>query len=375
VTYFARDNKKVKFSQKALYWESKSRVIIYAQMQREILQRYFLLALLSGSLFLAVLIIIPFFAPLALAAVATVIIYPLYSFFLRKVRGRQNLAVFITMLLVIVCIVVPLFFLGVRVFHESQGLYSSLSQGDGLVYLDATIGRVQNVVGSYLPNTGTTPFTLSENIDAYTKQGLSLIISHLGDLFSSITSLLVGFFIFLIALYYLLRDGAKLKQIIIKLSPLADTDDEAVFKRLEIAVNSVIKGTLTVAIIQGVLATIGFLIFGVPNAILWGTVTVLSALIPAVGTSLVLIPGIIYLFLFGSTFQAVGLLIWSVLAVGIVDNIVGPKLVGKGAALHPLLVMLSVLGGIAFFGPIGIFLGPLVVSLFLAFVSIYSKVA
>ena len=351
-----------------------TKVLCYnTKMQKDALQRYFLFALLAGSLLLAIFIMFPFLGPVTLAAVVAVVIYPVYSFILKRVGDRQNFAVFLTMLIGTVCIVVPLFFLGARIFQESQGLYGSLSQGEGLVYLDATIGRIQNAVGAYFPNLGTTPFALSENIDAYTRQGLAIIISHLGDIFSGLTSILFDFFIFSIALYYLLRDGAKLRQIIIKLSPLVDTDDETVLKRLGLAVNSVIRGTLTVAIIQGVLATAGFLIFGVPNAVLWGSVTVVSALIPAVGTSLVLIPGIIYLFLSGSTFQAVGLLIWSILAVGLIDNVLGPKLVGKGTELHPLFVMLSVLGGITFFGAIGIFLGPLILSLFFAFVSIYSQ--
>lgn len=342
-------------------------------MKKDSLQRYFLLALLAGSFFLAIFIMLPFFGPLALSAITAVIIYPLYNLILKKVGNRQNLAVSITMLAGTICIIVPLFFIGARIFQESQGLYVSLARGEGQVYLDRTVGRTQNALGEYFPSIKTTPISLSENIDTYTKQGLSIIISRLGAIFSGLASILFSFFVFSVALYYFLLDGAKLKKIIIKLSPLADTDDEDVLRRLELAVNSVIKGTLAVALIQGFLASIGFLIFGVPNAILWGTVTVVSALIPAIGTSLVLIPGIVFLFISGATLPALGLLIWSVLAVGLIDNILGPKLIGKGTELHPLLVMLSVLGGITFFGPIGIFIGPLVISLFFAFVSIYSK--
>lgn len=342
-------------------------------MQKDSLPRYFLFALLVGSLFLAIFIMFPFLGPIAFAAVVAVVIYPLYSWILRKIGERQGLAVFLTMLIGIVCIAVPLTFLGTQIFKESQGLYVSLSQGEGRIYLDATIGRAQNALTEFFPSLKTTPVILSENINEYTKQGLATLINHLGEIFSSIASLLFSFFIFSVALYYLLRDGARLKQVIIKLSPLADIDDEAVFNRLERAVNSVIKGILTVALIQGVLASTGFFIFGVPNATLWGTVAVVTALIPAVGTSLVLVPGIVFLFLSGDTLQAFGLLAWAVLAVGLVDNVLGPKLIGKGTELHPLFIMLSVLGGIVFFGPIGLFLGPLTISLFFAFVSIYSK--
>jgi len=107
---------------------------------------------------------------------------------------------------------------------------------------------------------------------------------------------------------------------------------------------------------------------------LWGVVAALSALIPGIGTSLVLGPGILYLFTVGATTQAVGLLIWSVVAVGLIDNSLGPKLVGKGMRLHPLMVLLSVFGGLAFFGPAGIFLGPLCISLLFALLSIYQHI-
>ena len=127
-----------------------------------------------------------------------------------------------------------------------------------------------------------------------------------------------------------------------------------------------------IALIQGVLTAIGFSIFGIPHSILWGTVTIVVALIPGIGTALVLLPGIIYLFAIGETGSGIGLLVWGVLAVGLIDNLLGPKLVGRNLQLHPLLVLLSVLGGIAFFGPVGIFLGPICVSLLFALINVYS---
>jgi len=109
----------------------------------------------------------------------------------------------------------------------------------------------------------------------------------------------------------------------------------------------------------------------VPSAILWGVIAAITALIPGFGTSLVIIPAILYLFLTGHIVQAVGLVIWGALAVGLIDNFLGPKLVGRGMHLHPLLVILSVLGGAALFGPIGFLLGPLCLGLFLTLFDIY----
>ena len=162
---------------------------------------------------------------------------------------------------------------------------------------------------------------------------------------------------------------------LIELSPLNDKEDEGVFDRLELAVNSVIKGNLVIALVQGVLTTIGFMLFGVPNAILWGTVAAVAALIPGIGTGLVFIPAVAFLFFTGANVPAFGLFIWGALGVGLIDNFLGPKLVGSGMKLHPLLVLLSVLGGLMYFSPAGVFLGPLSLSLLFALLSIYAHIS
>jgi predicted PurR-regulated permease PerM len=125
-------------------------------------------------------------------------------------------------------------------------------------------------------------------------------------------------------------------------------------------------------LIHGVVITIGLALFGVPNSILWGTAAAFAAFIPGIGTGLVAIPSIIFLLAIGAVPQALGLFVWwSVGAVGIVDNVISPKLVGKGMHVHPLLVLLAITGGILFFGIAGVLLGPLVISLLLALVSVY----
>jgi predicted PurR-regulated permease PerM len=119
-----------------------------------------------------------------------------------------------------------------------------------------------------------------------------------------------------------------------------------------------------------------FMIFGVPNPVLWGVLGAIAALIPGIGTALVLLPAAAYLlFAVGDAAGALGLFVWWVSAVLLIDNMLGPHLVGRGAQLHPLVVLLSVLGGVAFFGPAGIFFGPLCISFLFAVLSVYSKPA
>lgn len=336
------------------------------------MQLEFTLILLTGGLILFFFVLKPFLTTLVLATMFAVILYPLYRRILKRVGNREAIASLITVLLSVVCILIPLTFLGTQVFHESVQLYGSLTQEDNKQNtVVALINSAGQTFENFLPGTRSSFTSLSNNIDIYIKQGLEWFINHLGVAISSASTLLLDLFIFFISFYYLLIDGSRLKQIIIKLSPLDDEEDEIIFKRLGSAVNSVIKGNLMIAFLQGILATIGFTIFGVPNSILWGTVTIITALVPYFGSSLVIIPGIIYLFIIGSSLPAIGLMLWGIFVVGLIDNILGPKLIGHELQLHPLFVLLSVLGGIALFGPIGIFIGPLTMSLLFAFISIY----
>lgn len=342
-------------------------------MNARITQPYFLIALIAVSFVLSFFIFRPFLAVLVLAAVFAVVLQPLYRGVFRELKSTPGLAAFATMLISVGCILVPLTFITSQIVGEAGQLYTDLSDGSERTYLGSLVQNVNAVAAQYVPGLEMSGADISASIDEYVKNGLAWVVQHLGGAVGGAARLLLSFFVFLIALYYFLRDGTKIKQAIVDLSPISDVDDEIVFTRLERAINSVIRGSLTIALIQGVLTSIGFMLFGVPNSILWGVVAAFSALIPGIGTSLVLIPGIAYLFIIGAAAPALGLLVWSVVAVGLVDNLLGPRLMGKGMQLHPLLVLLSVFGGLAFFGPLGVFLGPLSISLLFALLSIYPR--
>ena len=317
---------------------------------------YFLLATLIGTFVLSFFIFRPFLYALVLAMVFAVVFQPIHQKITGFVRGRQGLAAFATILIVVVFIFTPLVFLGIQLFKEAEQLYFSLANGGGK---NAILNILNNLRGDF-------------NIDQYLKQGLDWLIQRLGSVFSGVAKIMASSFIFLIALYYLLKDGQSLKARIIALSPLSDIDDEAISKKLGMAINSVIRGSLLIALIQGTMTMVGFTIFGVPNAVLWGSVAAIAALIPGIGTALVLIPAIAFLFLQGETFYGIGLIVWGMGGVGLIDNFLGPKLVGHGIHLHPLIILLSVFGGLVFFGPIGFLLGPLTATLFFALLDIYS---
>lgn len=330
---------------------------------------YFLSVLLAGMFVLSFFIFQPFLSALILAIIFATVFAPVHKKILAKLGEKNSgLSALLSTAFVLVVIVVPVTLLSIQIFQEATLLYSSLVDNGGMAGLSRAIQEVVRSFGI--------PFISVESIDAgqYLKQGLSFVIQNLGTIFSNIAKIMVGLFILLIALYYFFKEGSRLKKSVATLSPLQDIYDETIFKKLEIAINSVVRGSIAVGLVQGVLTALGFTIFGVPSPVLWGSMAAISALIPGFGTSLVLIPAILFLFFTGATSGALGLLVWGFVAVGLVDNVLGPKLIGRGAKLHHFLVLLSVLGGISLFGPLGFIFGPLSLALLFAFLEIYSTI-
>ncbi len=335
-------------------------------MNNKKIQIYFLLILLVGSTILAFFVFRPFLYALILAAIFAIVFSPFHKKVLAYFGNREVLAALCTTIIILIVILAIIIFLGIQIFQEANKLYSSLTDSNKNGIIFNTYEGLNLKLQEFFP---TMPKVFI-NIEQYITQSLTSILKHTDTVFFNLTKFLSNSFVFIISLYYLLKDGPKIKKTIINISPLADTEDEAIFKKLETAVNSVMRGNLTIAIIQGILATGGFIFFGIPNFMLWGTATVVVALIPGIGTAIVIVPAVLFLFLTGKTLFAFGLLLWGVLIVGLIDNLLRPKLIGQGMHMHPLIIFLSVFGGLIFFGPMGFILGPLALSLFLAFLDI-----
>ncbi|HEX7724587.1 MAG TPA: AI-2E family transporter [Candidatus Paceibacterota bacterium] len=322
-------------------------------------QNYFFLAFLSIVIILGIFIFLPFLAPLVLALAFTVIFMPLHQRVLKKFfngREKSSLGAVVTLVILAVLVFVPLTFVAIKIFDEVGQMYAILADHS----LNSRIsGVISNVFGSY-------------DVVDLLRQAAQWAVSNMNAIFGKLSKIVIEFFVMFLALFYLLRDGRELKRQLIEISPLRNIDDELILSKLEQAIRSIFAGSIAVGLVQGTLTAIGFAIFGVPNPILWGVIASMAALVPGIGTALVLIPAIAYLFISGSTGMAVGLLIWGIFAVGLVDNFLGPILVNRGVKIHPFLILLSVLGGIILFGPIGFVLGPLIIALLFALLELNS---
>lgn len=336
-------------------------------MNQKNLEIYFFLGLLILSLAVVVMMFLPYLSSLIIAATFAIVFEPVHKRISLLVGRRKTLASLLTIFLMLAIVLAPLTLFGLRVFNQAQQLYIQVTTNStNLDPINDFTKKMEKKVNKMFPK-----LYFSLNFNDAIERFFKWFFQNIGPIFSSLAQIFTNFLLSLIALYYLFKDGQRLKAAIFKVSPLSDEINEEIFMKMKLAVSSVLKGTLSVAVIQGVLAGIGFTVFGIPNAALWGFVTVIAALIPIVGTATVLAPAVAYLFIFKNSISAIGLLAWGITAVGLIDNFLGPKLIERNIRIHPFLILLSVLGGIGFFGPIGFLAGPLFLALLFALIKIY----
>lgn len=320
---------------------------------------------------LSVLVLSPFLITLSLAVIISILLYPLYNRITKFFWKIKSIGAIVTIVLFYAIILIPVSILSFQIFSEAQGVYNSYTSSDttnmpSLLGLNESINNNLRAVvpESIVPN-------IDIHLEKYVGDSSSWLVSNLGALFSGTFDVFLKILIITISLFFLLKDSDKFQSNLRELSPISNDAYDYLAKTIKSSIHFVVFGSLIIAAIQGFVSGIGFLIFGVPNATLWGTVAALASFIPGFGTGAVFIPIIIYAFLYGSMFQAIGLLLWAMIFVNAIDNLLRPVVLQKSINIHPLFVLFSVLGGISFIGPAGFILGPLILSLLFAMIKVY----
>ena len=326
------------------------------------LQLFFGVAL-SLLFILSVLVLSSFIITLLLSIVTSIILYPIYKRITKICWGNKSVGSTITVFLFCVLIFIPVSMVSFQLFKEAQDLYVSLDTQN-----TSNVTNVNNLINDSLkpiiPNSDV-------RIEKYVGNFSSWLVSKLGGLFAGTFDIFLKFLLAVIALFFLLRDGDKFKNNIKDLIPISSVALDHLVESIEVAVKSVVFGSIVIAILQGVVSGIGLSIFGIPNATLLGTIAIIASFIPGIGTGIVFIPVIIYSFFYGTIFNTICLLLWALIVVNIIDGLLRPMIMHKSIGVHPLFILFSVLGGISFIGPSGFILGPLILSLLLALMRAY----
>jgi len=334
---------------------------------------YFLFLLLAGTAVLTFLVFRPFITTVVLAAVCAVLLQPLKTRIRTHVISSRPISALATLVIGVLILVIPLALISALVVHESKNAYTSLATGSTGLTIQEVTTRVGLWLDPYFPGASDFSVSIASEIQNYIAQALDWLVHNAGSAFSSIVAIAIRTIIFLMTLYYFLKDGEDLKDLLTKKSPIREQEVATIFDHLAKTLTGIIRGSIMIAVIQGTVSGIGYMLFGIPNPSLWGVATAISALIPGAGTSLILFPAVIFLIATGNVGAGVGLAIWAMFMVGLIDNFLSPRLIGTRAGLHPLLILLSIIGGLSFYGPVGVFMGPLTVSLLFSLYLTYSN--
>lgn len=330
------------------------------------LQLIFFMILTVSVSVLAFLIFKPYIAPIFLATVIAIVFYPFYKKLLKILKEKKSIASLCAVIIVLGVILIPSIFVGIALYKEVSDFYFNISsfETSGEGFLNLATNFIENKISVFAPE-------ISIDIGEYLQRLTSWTVGHLDTFFSSFFKILIGLLIMIVSLFYFLRDGDRIVKRLVSLSPLSDSYDEQIMKKVGLSIGSIVRGSLIIALIKGFLTALGFAIFSVPNPILWGVVSAFASFVPIVGSSIVIIPAALYLFVTSSLLSSVGFAVWGVAFVGLSDNVLSPILLEKGMKIHPFLILLSIFGGLGFFGPIGFIAGPVVLSLLFALFEIY----
>ncbi|WP_099147297.1 AI-2E family transporter [Bacteroides sp. KFT8] len=213
--------------------------------------------------------------------------------------------------------------------------------------------------------------------DVLGKDTLSFIMSilpRIGQIImESISSLAINLFVMIFVLYFMLIGGKKMEAYVNDILPFNETNTQEVIHEINMIVRSNAIGIPLLAIIQGGVAMIGYLLFGAPNILMLGFLTCFATIIPMVGTALVWFPVAVYLAISGDWFNAIGLFGYGAIVVSQSDNLIRFILQKKMADTHPLITIFGVVIGLPIFGFMGVIFGPLLLSLFFLFVDMFKK--
>jgi predicted PurR-regulated permease PerM len=335
-------------------------------MKTAYVEKYFLFALLAIVIAITLAIFYPFITVVVLAGAFAVVLDPLYVWIKNHItKGVAWLASLVTILIFLIIICGPLFFIGTVVFNQAQDAYHSILINNGST--NVLVQKIDTSINKLMPN-GFVFDTQSK----ISELGVFLA-NNIAKFFTATFNSILMFLLMVFTMFYLLKDGEKWKKNLTGLIPLSEDHIKEILAKLASAINRILKGSFFIAITQGVLVSIGFTIFGVPSAALWGVVAGIASFIPTMGTSIISIPAILFLYFTGMHIQAVGLLIWSIILVGMIDNFLSPYVISKNTEIPSLFILFSILGGISLIGPVGVLIGPLILSLLYSLISIYRQ--
>jgi predicted PurR-regulated permease PerM len=313
----------------------------------------------------------PLWTPLGWAVVLAFLLHPLHERLTARLKGRQSVSASILTVASPFIVITPLVFIAISFARQGVNLVDAL-RGRSLLPVPELLDRVAPypVIGRAARWLKDSTLVSVEQIDGWIASGVRAALKSAATVSSTfalgVVGSLVGFFLMLFMLFFLLRDGRAVLEHLTRLIPMESPSKAKLLAYTGDVTRAVAFGSTATALIQGVCVGIGFAIAGLPSPVVFGVIGAIAALLP-VGSAVVLVPAVLYLAFSGRWAIAIFLALWSV-GVGVVDNFLRPFLAAQRAEVSTLVVFIGAIGGVSAFGILGLVLGPVLLSFAVALV-------
>lgn len=307
-----------------------------------------------------------FIVAIVLAAILASLLDPFYRRVARLLGGRKAAASFATVALSVILVIIPLVLFAASLVAEAVEISQSAGEWVTTQIQDPSSLEQQVEEDPLLRKLLPYQDEIVAKVSQLASKAGSLVANGLAAGAQSTAAFLLKLFVMLCALFTFLIHGRGTVDAALRFTPLTADDKQRLVETFASVGRATLKGTLVIGIAQGGLAGLAFWVAGVEGVLFWSVLMVVLSIIPGVGTALIWIPVVIYLFWSGQVGAAVGVALWCMIVVGTVDNVLRPLLVGKDTQMPNLLVLLTTLGGLAMFGAAGIILGPIIGALCVA---------
>jgi predicted PurR-regulated permease PerM len=312
-------------------------------------------------------------APIAIATLFAVVLWPVTARTAQLLGKRAAFAPVVVVALTLVGVFVPLFFIGAMATRSVIGVVgyvNSMPRGQLSGYITNLLSSAESVMRRL--NIDITHEDLSDTLTEWGQTALGYVGGMATNLASNAPSVMLSLFVFLITLFFLLRDGPRLVRALAGLLPFDQVDTRELFDSLRDTIRGVMLGSLLVGFVQALIVLIFLIALSIPGAFALFVVALVASFIPIVGTTPITISATIYLLAVGRTGAAVAMVVGLVI-VGLADNVIRPMVQSRSGGMHPLLSLLSIFGGLQTFGASGVFLGPVVTAFALWGLDLYAR--
>ncbi len=321
-------------------------------MDKSKVANYFLGFLLLVLLYLAFLTVLPLLSNIILAFVLAFLFYPVYEY-IRKRLKNSNISASVMIIIILLIILIPGSLVIDSLITQTSNAYSFASK--------INLESINDYVPSFLGDS----FDANKYVSEIVFKIRDFVLSSAPSVIGSVAETILGLFVMFFVMFYAFRDGkdwiSKLKENL----PLKKKYTEKLFRDARNILDAVIYGYFLTALIQGSLGGLLFFILGIPNPVFWGFVMIILALLPFLGTPIVWIPAAIIELIGGRYASGIILLVIGSVVLMNIDNYLRPTLISSRSNVHPVIILLGVIGGMIFFGFVGIILGPLILTLLL----------